>query len=50
MDPFVEIKVAGQKFKSAVCKNGGKKPEWLDTFDIRVISLESDQIELTIND
>ena len=50
MDPFVEVRVAGQEYKSEVCKNGGKKPEWSDSFEIRVMNLESDQIEITIND
>jgi Ca2+-dependent lipid-binding protein len=31
-DPYCIISVGGQQQKTQVCKGGGKKPNWTDTF------------------
>ena len=32
MDPYVTLILGGQKVKSSVCKEGGKKPHWKESW------------------
>jgi len=38
MDPFIIMEYEGLRFKSNVIKNGGKTPEWNQTFQIPISS------------
>ncbi len=49
MDPFVTIEYQGMEFKTKTIGNGGKRPQWNETFEIDVFSL-SDDIKISIID
>lgn len=42
MDPFVEIVVGPARYKTTVHKNGGKRPQWNETFSHQLFGGESE--------
>ena len=42
MDPFVELIVGPQRYKTTVHKNAGKRPQWNETFSHPLMGAESD--------
>lgn len=34
MDPFVQMKLKGEIYKTETCKDGGKEPKWHEEFDL----------------
>jgi len=49
MDPYCTIKHMGHQFKTKVHSNGGKNPNWNETFDFRPSGMDTD-IEMTVWD
>ena len=49
MDPFVEIEYNEKQYKTKVHEDGGKNPEWNESFDIPIQSM-SDQVRITCYD
>jgi Ca2+-dependent lipid-binding protein len=49
MDPFVTIEYQGMEFKTKTIRNGGKRPQWNEIFEIDLFSL-SDDIKISIID
>jgi len=42
MSPYCIIKVREQEYKTSVLKNDGNMPDWRETFDISVYSMDDD--------
>jgi hypothetical protein len=42
MDPFVEIIIGPQRYKTSVHKNGGKRPQWNQTFSHPLFGAENE--------
>lgn len=42
MDPFVEIAVGPARYKTTIHKNGGKRPQWNETFSHQLFGGESE--------
>lgn len=42
MDPFVEIAIGAARYKTTVHKNGGKRPQWNETFTHELYGQEDD--------
>lgn len=42
MDPFVEIAIGANRYKTTVHKNGGKRPQWNETFTHELYGNEGD--------
>lgn len=42
MDPFVEIAIGPHRYKTTVHKNGGKRPQWNETFTHQLCGNEGD--------
>ena len=49
MDPFVEIEYKGKQYKTKVNEDGGKNPQWNESFDIPIVSM-SDTLKITCFD
>lgn len=39
MEPYCEVTLGQQKFRTKLCKNGGQTPSWPDEFSARKQSL-----------
>ena len=42
MDPFVEIAIGPNRYKTTIHKNGGKRPQWNETFSHELFGNEGD--------
>ena len=49
MDPFVEIDYNEKQYKTKVHEDGGKNPEWNESFDLPIQSM-TDYIKITCFD
>ncbi len=49
MDPYFQITYNGEVYKTKVISEGGKNPQWNESFDIEIKSLQ-DEIKFTVYD